>query len=116
MRVKALYCVLSQKLKDGEIIFVDDIKTAEPNTKDAKGILYSLSKIKGNEGIVEKKNNAAMVLLSEHDINTAKSFRNLNGIYVEEVRNMNPLNLLTYKYIVITRPKEAVKFLESKVK
>lgn len=114
MRTKAVFSILSRKYREGEIIFVDNISIKEPKTKDAQNILNALAKVKGNEKLTTKPKNAAMILLSERDLNTAKSFRNLRGVYVEEVRNMNPVNLLTYKYVVITKPEEAVKFLETK--
>ncbi len=116
MKNKALYTILSRKLKDGEIIFVDNISTSEPKTVEAKKALDTLSKIKGYEKLTTKKKNTAMLLLNERDINTAKSFRNFSNIYVEEFRNINPINLLTYKYLIITKPEDAVKFLESKNK
>lgn len=114
MRTKALYTVLSRKLKDGELIFVDDIAIKEPKTKDAKAILDALAKNEGMEKLTTKPKNAALVLLADRDLDTAKSFRNLPSVYVEEARNMNPVNLLSYKYVVIAKPEEAVKFLESK--
>lgn len=115
MRTKALITILSRKLKEGELIFVDDISIKEPKTKEASQILTSLAKVKGNEALTAKKKNAALILLPARDINTAKSFRNLPSVYVEETRNMNPVNLLTYKFIVIAKPDEAIKFLEGKL-
>lgn len=114
MRTKAVYTILSRKLKDGEIIFVDDLKTTEPKTKEAKAIVDALAKVEGAEKLATKTVNTAMVLLNERDLDTAKSFRNLPGLFVEEARNMNPVNLLSYKYIVMSHPDEVVKFLESK--
>ena len=116
MRVKALYTVLSQKLKDGEVIFVSDLAIAEPKTKDAQAALTALSGVKGNEGLSKKKHNAALVLLSEKDIATAKSFRNLSSVMVDELRNINPVRALQYKYLVITGPEKAVEFFENKAK
>ena len=116
MRTKAVFTILSEKLRDSELIFVDDIIIKEPKTKDAKSIVEALGAIKGNERLTEKKINTAMILLNERDLNTAKSFRNISGMSVEEVRNVNPVNLLSSKFIIITKPSEAVKFLESKTK
>ena len=44
MKVKALFTLLSQKLRDGEFLFVDSIKFSEPKTKEAKNILSNLAK------------------------------------------------------------------------
>lgn len=116
MRTKALYIILSRKLKEGEIIFVDDIKIDEPKTVKAKEVLTGLGKIKEFAGFANKKKNGVLVLLNERDLNTAKSFRNFGSVEVEEFRNINPLSALTYKYIIITKPEDAIAFLESKNK
>lgn len=115
MKTKALFTILSRKFKEGEIIFVDNISTEEPKTTKAKEILASLSKVKGLEYIENKKKNSALILLNERDLMTAKSFRNFGNVEVDEVRNINPVNALTYKYIIITKPKDAISFFESKL-
>src|SRR3989338_1624991 len=58
MRAKALYTILSQKLRDGEVLFVDKMALAEPKTKVAVQALHSLSAVKGFERMFSKKNNA----------------------------------------------------------
>lgn len=114
MRTKALFTVLSEKLRDGEILFIDSISFNEAKTKQAVKALSGLSKIKGFSGLPQKKKNSALIALSSHDINTAKSFRNFGNILVEELRNLNVITALTYKYIIVTDPKEAIKMLESR--
>ena len=115
MRIKALYTVLSQKLKDGEVIFVSDLALKEPRTKEAQTALTALSSVTGNEGLTKKRHNAALVLLPEKNIATAKSFRNISSIMVDEVRNINPVKALKYKYLVIAGPEKAVEFFENKL-
>lgn len=116
MRTKALFTILSRKLRDEEIIFVDNIAFDEPKTVQAKEVLTALGKVKAFAGFANKKKNGALLLLQETNIATAKSFRNFGSVDVEEFRNINPVSLLTYKYIIVTHPEEAVKFLESKIK
>lgn len=115
MRAKALYTILSKKLKDGEIMFVDNISFTEPKTTAAKEVLTSLMAVSGYEKLITKKRNAALVALSEHDEVTAKSFRNFGNITVDEVRNLNPVTALTYKYLIIANPESAISFLETKL-
>ena len=115
MKVKALFTVLSQKLRDGEILFVDDFKFEVPKTKEAQGVLNKLSKIKGFENIVTKKNNSAFVALGSRDENTEKSFSNFGNITMGELRSINPLDILGCKYLVITQPQESVDFLVGKL-
>jgi len=114
MRNKALFIVLSQKLRDGEIVFVDDIATSEPKTKDALSVLRGLASVEGFTSLMTKKKNSALVVLPEQDDTTAKSFRNIGIVEVENIRNINPVQLLTYKYLVVAQPKEVLKVLESR--
>jgi len=114
MRTKALYSVLSKKAKDGELLFVDSIKFDAPKANKAKEILGKLSGIAGFEALASKKHNAAYIALAEKDVNVQKSFSNFGNIKVSETRNLNPVEVLRYKHIVIASPKESVKELENR--
>ncbi len=113
MKIKALYTILSKKFRDGELLLVDKMEIAKPRTKDAIEILNSLSKIKSD--IFTKKKNAAIIATSTKSSAFEKSFKNLGNIKVDEVRNINPVDLLNVKYLVIENPAESIKFLESKM-
>lgn len=115
MSAKALYTVLSKKMKDGEIIFVDNLDIKEPKTKDAKDIILALEKIKGFENMSSKRKNSTFVVLSERNENVMKSFGNFGNINVGEVRNLNVLNLLKNKYLIISNPDQSIEFLSSKI-
>jgi large subunit ribosomal protein L4 len=110
MRTKALHALLSRKFKDNEILFVDAIHLKEPKTKEALGVLESLSGIKGYERL-NKKTNAAFIALPKKDQVAEKSFRNFGNVEVGEVRNLNPLHILNYKFVVIANPEESLKLL-----
>ncbi len=114
MKTKALYAILSKKLKDGELLFVENFNFASPKTKEAKDILTSLSSIKGFEAIGSKKKNAAVIGLPVKNIVVEKSFRNIGSVSVEEVRNFNPVTLLSAKYVVFSEPEKSVALLTSK--
>lgn len=115
MRAKALYTVLSKKLKDGEILFVDTFSFSAPKTKEGKEVLGSLAQVKGFEAIMKKKNNAALIALHTKNANTEKSLRNFSNIHLGELRNLNPVEALERKIIVIENPEEAVSFLSKKM-
>jgi len=115
MKAKALYTILSRKFKDGQIVFVDDISFAKPKTKDAVSILSSISKISGFETLISKKNNSAILAFSKKDVMTEKSFHNFNNILVDEVRNLNPLDLLNYKYLLIENPEKSLSQISGKL-
>lgn len=116
MKTKALYTILSQKLRDGEVLFVDDLTFAEPKTKEAKEVLKNLSGVKGCETLATKRKNAAYIATDVRDLNSKKSFDNFGNVKLDEVRNLNPIDLLTYKYLIIENPDVSVKQLEARMK
>ncbi|MCK4386822.1 MAG: 50S ribosomal protein L4 [Candidatus Pacebacteria bacterium] len=115
MKMKALFVSLSQKLRDNEILFVDKLDLAEIKTTQAKLILENLSQIKGFKDILSKKKNSAYLTLGARDKKIEKSFHNFGNILVNEVRNINPVEIAKFKYLIITNPKESVDFLISKI-
>ena len=44
-----------------------------------------------------------------------KSFSNIKNIEIDEVKNLNPVDLLNFKYIIISQPKESIAFLGGKI-
>ena len=115
MKAKALYAILSRKYKDGQILFIDDISFAKPKTKEAKEFLSALSKISGYSTLLSKKNNSAILAFSKKNIATEKSFHNFGSVLVDEVRNLNPLDLLNYKYLIIENPEKSLAQISSKL-
>lgn len=104
MKAKALYTILSAKLKDGKILFVDDISLRAIKTKDAKETLGALSKVSGFADLLSKRANSAFIALDKKDKTIEKSFGNFGNLMVDEIRNMNPMQLMKYKYVVISNP------------
>jgi len=115
MRVSALVSVLSKKAKDGEIILVDKFSFAAPKTSAAKTVLVALAKGADIARLVTKKKNAALLALSSYDANILKSFNNLGNVMTEEVRNLNPVDVLTHTYLVIESPEASFKTLLSRI-
>jgi large subunit ribosomal protein L4 len=110
MRAKALLILLSRKLKDNEIIFVELGVWKEPKTARAKDVLTALSKA-GFEALIRKNRNAALIALGVRDENLMKSFRNFGNLSLEDARSLNPVELLNHKYLVMVSPKEAIETL-----
>ncbi len=111
MKRAALFSVLSAKLRDGEILFLNGLMIPEIKTKDAREILSNLSRIKGLESLERKKRNAALFLLPRKETVVEKSFRNIGNVALGEARNLNTLDALRYKYVVIVSPAESIKML-----
>jgi len=116
MRNKALLTILSQKLRDGEIIFIDELAFDAPKTAQAKEALQNVAKASGEAMLFDKKRNAAYITTDSYDVNTARSFSNFNNVKVDEFRNLNPIDVLRFKYLVIENPQEAITQLEARIK
>lgn len=115
MRAAALRAVLSRKLADGEVIFVDTFTFDAPKTAQAKNALVAIAKAAGTETLATKRKNAAVVAFAAKDANAEKSFRNIGSVIAEEVRNLNPVDLMNKKYLVIASPKESLEVLTNRL-
>lgn len=113
-RAKALSTVLSQKLQNDALVFVDTLTFGAPKAKEAHAVLTALSTISGKTDLATKKRNAVLVLLPERDEHTELSFRNFGNVAVVQTKDVNPVDLLTYKYVVVAKPTEALKSLEAR--
>ena len=114
MRNSALFTVLSAKLRDGEIMFIDNLGVDAIKTKNAVKLLSTLSGVKGFEKIAYKKGNRAFVAVPKSDAKITKSFRNIPSAFVDEMRNLNPVDVLKYKYLVIENPELSLKALTAR--
>lgn len=114
MKTKALFTILSKKFKDGEVLFVKNIELAEPKTKNAHAVISRVAKVDGFAGLATKRNNAALIALPEVSENVKRGFSNFGNMEVSEVRNLNPLALMHYKYIVIASPEASLVTLGSR--
>ncbi len=94
---KALFMALSSKAKDGELFVVDELKLANPKTKEFVKILNAIFK--------EKRGSVLIALALKDDI-VMRAVRNIQKVKVVTVNSLNALDLLNYKYLLI--PKEAI--------
>ena len=114
MRAQALFSVLSKKLKDEEILFVDSLLLTDIKTKTALEVMKNLSKASGWKPLAGSKKPRVLVALSDRSEKTEKSFRNLPQLEIVFLKNLNPLDVLQYQYLLIENPETSVKFLESR--
>ena len=115
VRAKAFATVMSKKLADNEVIFVETLAMDEPKTKDALAVIKALAKGSGNDSLATKRKNAALVVLSDRNLATEKSFRNFGNVEVAQAKDINPVDLLTYKYVVVADPAAAVEIFAARV-
>ncbi len=114
MRSNALFAVLSKKYAAGEILFVNELSMKEPKTKDAREIMNKLGTISGYEMVSARRKNALYVILPKQDVATKKSFQNMSNVLMGTVSTLNPVDVLSYKYLVLVAPEESIATLEAK--
>jgi len=114
MRAQALFSVLSKKLADGEILFIDSLAMADVKTKSAAEVMQSLSKVKGFRPLATSKKPKVLAALFARNEKSEKSLRNLPQVELCFLKNLNPLDVLNYQYLLIENPEESVKFLASR--
>lgn len=87
----AMRSALSAKLVDGEIVVVDQLSFEKPSTKQAAEVLKNL----GLEGRVT-------IIVPDDEVNTFLSFRNLSKVRVIGVSDLNTLDFIDNKALVLT--------------
>lgn len=95
----ALKSVLTSKVNDEELIVLDSLNLDEISTKQAKTILNNI-----------KADKKAIVVINEGNEKVYKSFRNIAGVKVAVVENINVYDLLKYNSLIMTQ--DAVKKTE----
>ena len=105
MKRKALFMVLSAKAKENLLLLLDSLKIEKPKTKIMAEIIKNLrSKIKNF------KKGSVMITLSQKEENIILASRNIPNLQTIEARNLNVLDLLSFKYLLA--PKEAIKVIK----
>lgn len=87
----AMRSALSAKLADGEIVVVDQLSFEKPSTKQAAEVLKNL----GLEGRVT-------IIVPDDEVNTFLSFRNLSKVRVIGISELNTLDFIDNKALVLT--------------
>lgn len=98
MKRKALLMTVSQKLKETELIIIDNFQIEKAKTKLMSKILFNFF---GLSQKVKKIN--ALLVTAEPDKNIIRSAKNLPSVGILEVKNLNLIDLLKYKYLIMTK-------------
>ncbi len=115
VKAKALASVLSKKYSDEELVVLDSLQFSEAKTAEAKKAIAAVAKGTGIETLATKKKNTALVVLSARNEIVEQSFRNFGNIEVRQAKDVNPVDLLTYKYLIISNPSEVLDVLAKRV-
>jgi len=103
MRVKALFMVLSQKIKDNELFVLNSLKDGDKavKTKDMSKAVNAF----------RSANERIFFAIPENDQQIVRALRNLDRVTVQEARNLNAFDLLSSKHLLLS--KEAVSVIEN---
>jgi large subunit ribosomal protein L4 len=92
MRRAALKSALSDKVREGKLILVDDFAIDTPQTKKMAALLDKL-----------KVSGGALIVGDQPDMNVIKAARNLPRVKTILARQLNSLDILTYNYLVMSK-------------
>lgn len=101
MKRGAFFSSLSRKLKDKEIIFLDQFILENYKTKEANLVFKNLRNKANIYRIAEKGGKSLIALTKNKDIE--RSLRNLPFVSHVETRNLNTSMLLKNKYLVLDK-------------
>lgn len=93
---------IASKIQSGNVVVLDKLSIAEPKTKAMASVLKAI----GLQGVT------ATLATSGVDRNVYKSGRNIPGLNVSPVSDLNALSVLSPRKLVVT--KEALDWLKSK--
>ena len=123
MKQKALLMVLSDKVGSDVLYILDKLTTTEFKTKPMDAMISRIEGLKKPASSKTTKNKPAkekpakrsvLVINDKKDDKTKFSFRNLSGVKIINLDNINILDLLKFRDLIVT--KEVIKKLEEQYK
>lgn len=115
MRQKALLVALSQKLRDGHILFVESFENVSGKTKDMQDVFHAFANVSGFETLNTKKHNNVFMTVAEGAENVKQGVNNLYHVSLTAIENVNPVDVLNHRYLVMADPEKTVEFLQTKL-
>jgi large subunit ribosomal protein L4 len=84
---------LAAKVRDGELVVIDDLSFAAPKTKEMAGILKALN----------CHQTSLLVATAAYDANVYKSARNIDRVSISPVGDLNALTVLAPRKLLVTK-------------
>ncbi len=91
MKAAAFCSALSQKVRDGNVIILNDVKIAEPKTKLVKEILNNIGATK-----------TTLFVIKDNDSDILRAGRNIEGLSLINTTLINLYDVLRYDKCVLT--------------
>ncbi len=83
---------IASKIQDEEITLIDKLEFSEPKTKDMAGVLQHL----------DCAGESLLIATPSHAVNVYKSARNIAGVSVSSASDLNALDVLSARRLLIT--------------
>ena len=99
---KALCSALSDRMRDGKVVIIEDFQFDSPKTKEAAKVLRNL-----------KLSGKILVVASKPDENFRKSFRNLERVELQDPLSLNTYDVLVCDHLLIS--KGSIEILERRL-
>lgn len=112
MKQKAITMVLSDRLSTSNMAIVDKFDMDEFNTKTFNGFLKKVENIFPVNSEVKKAKRSVLFVNDGKDEKVLMSARNLAGLSIINLENINIIDLLKYKNLIITE--SAVKTIDER--
>lgn len=93
MRQMALRCMLSARVREGELKVVEDLKFDEPKTRELAHILELLELA-----------NPVLIVMADPELSVVKSARNIPGVKTLPAELLNVRDILSHRVLLITEP------------
>jgi len=105
MKRKALFMVLSSKVKDKEIVLLDKLELTEAKTKKMTEMINTLK-----EKIKKNLDKGTLIVLPKADQKISRAVNNIPKIKTIRADSLNVVDILSYQYFLM--PKQAIKVIE----
>jgi large subunit ribosomal protein L4 len=91
---QATRMALAAKVRDDELLVIDDLAFSQPKTKDMVAVLRHLDVPQGQ---------SLLVTTAKHDTNVYRSARNIAGVSVAPAADLNAYGVLSSRRMLVTK-------------
>lgn len=102
---KALFVALSEKVRDNSVLVLDKFELENGKSKEVSNVLKNFSSLLG-------KNPNTLLVLPNVDAKVVRAVKNMKEIASIEARNLNPLEVLSHKKLILV--KDSINVLEQR--
>ena len=111
----AMCMILSDKVRNNKVLFVDNLNLKEAKTKEAASVLSDLSGVENFKNLTFKKEGNVTIYTPEKSATLLRAFKNIPQITIKTIAQASALDVLNTRYIVMVDVEKMNPFLEKKV-